>query len=148
METWEKKLEEVLAKKNVYSFSDSNHQLIKWLKEWTNIIRNKDGMYAMYGNCGSSIEIKAGEYNSPYFIGSLFYMKDENTDQFILRFVYADSFNKNKKIRDIFNNVEKEESNYYSMIQEDIHLYEEKILEKEFVLSYLTLKFQNFEIKM
>ena len=33
---------------------------------------------------------------------------------------------------------------YYSLIQEDIHIYEEMIFEKEFVLNYLTLKFQNF----
>ena len=32
---------------------------------------------------------------------------------------------------------------YYSLIQEDIHIYEEMIFEKEFVLNYLTLKFQN-----
>ena len=36
-------------------------------------------MYAMYDNSGFTIEIKAREYNS-LFIGSLYYMKEEDTD--------------------------------------------------------------------
>ena len=144
METWEIKLEEVLAKENVYSFSDSNHQLIKWIKDWTAVIRNKDGMCASMSHVCNAIEIKINKCNSPAFLSSIYYVKEEETDQFILRFIYADSIDENKKFRDVLNNINRDDAFYYSMIQEDIYLHEEKILEKDFVLSYLTLKFQNF----
>ncbi len=143
MENWEKKLEEVLAKENVYSFSDLNHQLIKWVKDWTAVIRNKDGMLASMSHFCNSIEIKTGKQNLPCFIGSVYYMKDDKTDQFILRIIYAVNFDRNKKLMAIFEGVENEDT-YYTMVQEDILLYEEAILEKEFVLGYLTLKFQIF----
>jgi hypothetical protein len=143
MENWEKKLEEVLAKENVYSFSDLNHQLIKWVKDWTAVIKNKDGMLASMSHVCNAIEIKTGKQNLPSFIGSVYYMKDYKTDQFILRIIYAVKFDRNKKLMAIFEGVENEDT-FYTMVQEDIHLYEEAILEKEFVLGYLTLKFQNF----
>ena len=149
METWEKKLEEVLAKENVYSFTDLNHQLIKWIQDWTAVIRNKDGMCASMSHVCNEIEIKTSKRNSPEFICSIYYVQEEDSDQLILRIVYSDCYYENKKLRDILNDIKREDNTYYySMIQEDIHIYEEMIFEKEFVLNYLTLKFQNFLTKL
>lgn len=142
MEPWKKNLISMLKRQNMENIDEKNTMLYKWLKEWTDCIREMDGICVSlitqpYPD-GYKITISKN-FKKPFKL-SMYYLVCEETKQMALHLKYTVSFDQCKFIDDSFNpNININEEEYYNISKEKIFWYEEPITEKNFVLEYINI---------